>query len=110
MIQLAIALFALRPGFGAAEGWIVLTGAEIKTALEARKLKYGNDWRDFRALGRTLYNAGRDRRGYWNVRDDQYCGMWRPTGIWACNALERQGDRLRFVGESGDVPEAIYAD
>ena len=90
--------------------WQVLDGPGIRAALEGRKLAYENAWQDFRASGRTLYNAGRDSWGYWRVEDDRYCSMWPPSDLWACYRLERKGARIRFVGDTGDITEAVYAD
>ncbi|NRB02249.1 MAG: hypothetical protein HRU30_03200 [Rhodobacteraceae bacterium] len=104
------ALLLLMPGAVLAEDWTKLTGAEVHAALEGRTLQYKNAWQDFRASGRTLYNAGRDSWGYWGVRDDQYCSMWPPSDIWACYDLERSGDKLRFVGDHNDITEAVYRD
>lgn len=91
--------------------WVALRGEAIRTALEGRTLHYGTAWQDFRASGRTLYNAGRDSWGYWRVEDDSYCSQWPPSDLWACYGVEVRGDKLRFVGQSpGDITEGTYAD
>ncbi|KIC08306.1 hypothetical protein RA19_20240 [Leisingera sp. ANG-M1] len=91
--------------------WRVLNGEEVQAALEGRKLVYGNGaWQEFRASGRTLYNAGRDSWGYWGVRDGKYCSTWPPSDLWACYALESDGAALRFVGDGGDVTTGRYAE
>ena len=110
MKHFALVLAILMPLSAAADEWTPMTGAEIKTALEGRKLQYANAWQDFRASGRTLYNAGRDDWGYWNVRGDQYCSMWPPSDLWACFDMEKSGEKLRFVGQNNDITEAVYAD
>ena len=102
------ALFALLPCAALAEEWAPLTGPEIREALEGRKLEYANAWQDFRASGRTLYNAGRDSWGYWRVEDDKYCSQWPPQDLWACYTMDRKGDKLRFVGNGDDITEAHY--
>ena len=94
----------------AAEEWRGLDGAEIAAALTDRVLVYDDAQQDFRASGRTLYNAGQDSWGYWNVRGDQYCSMWPPSDLWACFDLEAKGEMLRFVGQSDDITEAVYKD
>lgn len=103
-------MMALLAAPVAAEGWEPLRGDEIRAALEGRKLQYANAWQDFRSSGRTLYNAGKDSWGYWRVEGDQYCSMWPPQDLWSCYKLDRQGDRLRFVGDRDDVTEATYFD
>lgn len=95
---------------GAQDGWTRLSGDEVRAALTDRKLTYANAWQDFRASGRTLYNAGRDSWGYWRVQGDQYCSQWPPSDLWACYHLDQQGERLRFVGTGDDITEAVYAD
>lgn len=106
----ALGLAFLLPLAAGADTWEPLTGDEVRTALEGRTLVYANAWQDFRASGRTLYNAGADSWGYWRVQGDQYCSQWPPSDLWACYGLERLGDRLRFVGAGDDITEAIYAD
>ncbi len=103
-------ILSLTAGLSHAEGWRPLPGDEIRTALEGRKLQYANAWQDFRASGRTLYNAGQDSWGYWRIEDDRYCSQWPPSDLWACYGLEQKGDLLRFVGNGDDITEARYAD
>ncbi|MEM6564247.1 MAG: hypothetical protein AAF665_07370 [Pseudomonadota bacterium] len=102
------ALFA-QPAV-AAEVWQDLNGAQIAEALTGRTLQYQGAWQDFRASGRTLYNAGQDSWGYWNVRGDQYCSQWPPSDLWACYTMARKGDFLRFIDSSGSVMDGKYAD
>lgn len=91
--------------------WQAMSGAEITQALMGRTLQYDTAWQDFRASGKTLYNAGRDSWGYWRVEGDQYCSLWPPQDLWACYDMERAGDKLRFIGSSADdVTEAAYRD
>lgn len=95
----------------AAEEWMPMTGEEIRIALTGRTLVYPDTTQDFRESGRTLYvHKGRESWGYWRVEDDQYCSQWPPNDLWACYAMDRRGDTLRFVGERDDITEAIYAD
>ena len=94
-----------------AADWRVLSGEEVQAALEGRKLVYGSGaWQEFRASGRTLYNAGQDSWGYWGVRDGRYCSTWPPSDLWACYVLESDGEELRFTGKSGDATTGRYAD
>jgi len=93
-----------------AEEWVAMSGDEIQDALTDRRLAYANAWQEFRASGRTLYNAGEDSWGYWAVQGNQYCSLWPPSDLWACYTMDRQGQKLRFVGQHGDITEAIYAD
>lgn len=110
MRRFALAALLLMAMPVSAGEWATLTGDEIRAALTDRKLQYRNAWQEFRASGRTLYNAGEDSWGYWRVEDDRYCSMWPPSDLWACYALERNGDSLRFVGERDDIADAVYAD
>lgn len=103
-------IFCLLAGAAAAETWQSMTGDEIRAALEGRVLAYDSARQEFRRSGRTLYNAGRDSWGYWRIAGDRYCSQWPPQDLWACYLLERKGDRLRFIGENGDVTEGRYAD
>ncbi|WP_051357884.1 hypothetical protein [Leisingera caerulea] len=91
--------------------WRVLTGDEVRAALEERRLVYGTGaWQDFSASGRTLYNAGHESWGYWGVRDGKYCSAWPPSDLWACYALESDGEAIRFVGGAGEVTTGRYAE
>lgn len=112
MIRFAICLSAGLglPCAAATEeaAWVRLSGAEITQALTGKVLEYGKKWQDFRASGRTLYFAGQESWGYWAVRGDQYCSMWPPSDLWACYDMMRHEDRLRFVGQNGDVTEGGY--
>ena len=110
MRALTAILVVIWPACAMAEEWVALTGDEIRGALTDRKLVYANAWQDFRASGRTLYNAGADSWGYWQVRGDQYCSQWPPSDLWACYDMARSGERLRFIGQGGDTTEAAYAE
>ncbi|MBE1282456.1 MAG: hypothetical protein GJ676_04015 [Rhodobacteraceae bacterium] len=102
---------AALSGTAQAEAWRSLDGAAIQTALEGRKLTYDSGaWQDFRASGRTLYNAGQDSWGNWGVRGDQYCSQWPPNNLWACYEVEGSENGVRFIGESGDVTRGTYSD
>ena len=86
-------------------GWERLDDAGIRAALAGQRLVYAEAWQEFRTSGRTLYNAGRDTWGYWEARGGQYCSQWPPADGWACYDVARDGARVRFIGESGDVTE-----
>ncbi|MCT4555674.1 MAG: hypothetical protein N4A53_13380 [Pelagimonas sp.] len=92
-----------------AEDWQALADAEIRSALADQRLTYGSAWQEFYASGRTLYNAEQDSWGDWAARGDQYCSQWPPAGGWACYDVLRLGDRIRFVGDSGDVTDGVLA-
>ena len=110
MRRFALMLALLAPP-ALAEGWVPMSGEEITQALTGRTLAYPDTTQDFRASGRTLYiHKGRESWGYWRVENDRYCSQWPPNDLWACYAMDRQGDRLRFVGERDDITEADYAD
>ncbi|MBW4708498.1 hypothetical protein KX928_11960 [Roseobacter sp. YSTF-M11] len=110
MRALMTAALAICPFVVSADAWKPLTGEEIRSALTDRKLQYANASQDFRASGRTLYNAGADSWGNWRVAGDQYCSQWPPSDLWACYDMARAGDRLRFIGQGDDITDAVYAD
>ncbi|WP_298921390.1 hypothetical protein [uncultured Roseobacter sp.] len=110
MKSLMAAMLIFCPVLAGAEEWTALSGDQIKTVLTDRKLQYATAWQDFRASGRTLYNAGADSWGYWRVQQDQYCSQWPPSDLWACYDMAQSGDRLRFIGQGGDITDAEYAD
>ncbi|AHD02995.1 hypothetical protein METH_08040 [Leisingera methylohalidivorans DSM 14336] len=57
----------------AAPEWRALSEDDAQAALKGRELVYGSSaWQEFRTSGRTVCNAGRDSRGYWDVRDGKY--------------------------------------
>ena len=96
---------ALLAGGAQADDWAPMSGKDIELALTGQVVRYETAWQDFRASGRTLYNAGRDSWGYWAVRGDQYCSMWPPSDLWACYDMTRAGNRVRFIDSSGAVTE-----
>lgn len=95
-----------------ADDWTALDDAGITAALTGHKLNYGSATQDFRASGRTLYDAGRPSWGYWAARGNQYCSQWPPADGWACYDVELSGDgnALRFEGESGHVTTGDFID
>ena len=95
-----------------AEAWQSLSGEAIRDALSERRLTYESAWQDFRASGRTLYNAGQDSWGTWTVRGDQYCSQWPPSDLWACYdvAISADGARIRFTSDGNDVSIGTYKD
>lgn len=117
LIPVSILALILAPlaAFAGDTDWQVLHGEQLRAALEGRTLVYTSGaWQEFRATGRTLYNAGEDSWGYWRIQGDQYCSQWPPSDLWACYDLQASGGQasgggLRFVGASGEVTEAGYA-
>ena len=109
MRVMVLVLTVLMPLQGVAQGypWVTLSGSEIEKILTDQTVDYAEAWQDFRASGRTLYNAGRDSWGYWDVRGDEYCSMWQPSDLWACYSMARSGDVVRFIGEAGDVTDGV---
>jgi len=104
-------ILALVSGVAKAQDWQALDGQGVRSALEGRALSYASGaTQDFRASGRTLYNAGRDSWGYWRVQGKQYCSQWPPSDLWACYDLlvSHDGASVRFVGSFGDVSDGQY--
>ena len=87
------------------EDWRKLSGPEITDALIGLTLEYDNAWQDFRASGKTLYNAVADSWGNWRVESDQYCRQWPPRDLWDCYWVLRAGDHIRFTGKHGDITD-----
>lgn len=112
MKRIAICVgLAVAPMTVLANNWQLLSGEAALAALEDRKLVYDNGaWQEFRASGRTLYNAGEDSWGYWAIRDGQYCSQWPPADLWACYDLSTDGAVIRFTGAAGDVTDGRYAE
>ena len=90
------------------ETWVALDDAGISKALVGRTLEYANAWQDFRASGKTLYNAGSDSWGNWRVEADHYCSQWPPRDLWDCYKVEQSGDQIKFIGRHGDETIGTY--
>jgi len=87
------------------KGWQELNGVEIEKVLTGITLDYAFTWQDFRASGKTLYNAGADSWGNWRVEGNQYCSQWPPRDLWDCYWVLRAGDHIRFTGKHGDITD-----
>ena len=105
-----LALCAALPAWG--EDWQPLDATGIAKALTGRKLAYESAWQDFRASGKTLYNAGADSWGTWAIRGDRYCSQWPPSATWACYHVDasEDGTAVRFRGENGDITVGRFAE
>ena len=106
MMRLALGVLGLLAGPVLAErSGAVLAGDEISATLTGARLTYaGGAWQEFLPSGRTLYNAGSDSWGYWEVSGDHYCSQWPPADGWACYEVSRGADgEIGFRGESGHV-------
>ncbi|MGI9389330.1 MAG: hypothetical protein ACR2O1_04660 [Boseongicola sp.] len=96
----------------AAQDWRVLEEGEIRETLLGQTVDYAAAWQDFRANGRTLYNAGADSWGAWDVQNGQYCSQWPPNSAWSCYSvdLNADGSAVRFRGEGNDVSIGRFRD
>jgi len=91
---------------------------DAREALVDRKLSYENGaWQEFLTSGRTLYNAGSDSWGYWELHEDtgsaaRYCSQWPPNGDWDCYDLCRTSgpERIHFLDDYGNSSVGTYAD
>ena len=112
MRRIAIIAMALTPALAGAEAWQRVTSeAEVRAALQDRRVQYDSGaWQEFRASGKTLYNAGQDSWGNWRAQGAQYCSEWPPTGGWACYDLDVTETAVRFVGPGGDITTGVYAE
>ena len=108
MRRIALILM-LCPAIASGGDWQVLRGDAVLAALKDRRVFYESGaWQSFNGSGRTLYNAGQDSWGYWRVQGDQYCSMWPPSDIWACYDFARAGNKIRFIGASGEMTDGRY--
>ncbi len=87
-MRISLLVLAVCSGPAAAEDWAPLDQDAIWQALSDHTLDYDNAWQEFRASGRTLYNAGADSWGRWAARGDQYCSQWPPSDAWVCYDVE----------------------
>jgi len=108
MIKTGVVVVALATCAVPAQAWERLDDDGIRVALTGARLAYDTAWQEFRASGRTLYNAGHDSWGYWTARGDKYCSQWPPADGWDCYDVERDGDRLRFIGSTGHITEGRF--
>ena len=99
------AVVALLASPATAEDWQALDSAGIRDVLTDRQVTYEGAWQRFYVSGRTLYNAGQDSWGTWDVRNDQYCSQWPPNSAWACYDVDISADgaEVRFRGFGDDV-------
>ena len=67
MRQFLSAMIILAALPAAASDWQVLNGEDIRDVLTGRIVDYEAAWQDFRASGQTLYHAGADSWGTWDV-------------------------------------------
>jgi hypothetical protein len=102
-----LAIAAMCPGIVWAEDWVAMAGAEIPPVLTEWLIKYEAASQRFYPSGRTLYDAGQESWGSWEVRGDQYCSQWPPAGGWACYDMfmDTKAGEVRFVGESGALSD-----
>ena len=110
MRQFLSALFILVALPAEADDWLVLKGEEIRDTLSDRTVDYEAAWQDFRADSRTLYNAGADSWGNWDIRNNQYCSQWPPNSAWTCYDvdLNADGTAARFRGTGEDISVGMF--
>ncbi|KPA22313.1 hypothetical protein shim_05910 [Shimia sp. SK013] len=104
-IAVGIGVFVLAAGSVSAAEWQVLSGEEISAMLTDKSAAYDGATQVFYASGRTLYTAGADSWGYWQVRGNQYCSQWPPSGLWDCYGVLVQGQQVRFVAADGSFSD-----
>ena len=108
---MALVLTAAAPAW--AENWQVLDQDGGVAALTDRALIYeGGETQDFRPSGRTLYNAGANSWGYWEIRDGRYCSQWPPSDAWDCYELSisQDGQSIRFLDDWDNEFIGTYTD
>ena len=98
----------LMAGPAIAQDWTAMTGDQIQTALEDRRLHYADATQVFYKGGRTLYDGGGPSWGNWAVRGDQYCSQWQPGNGWECYDIQASGGAVRFLDGNGNVTEGRY--
>lgn len=81
-----------------------LDGAAITAALSGQALHFDDGAaQSFKADGETVYTMGKESIGHWQVQGDRYCSVWPPSDHWACYAVSREGDSIRFTAEDGSA-------
>ena len=109
-MRLVLAL-AICPGLALAQGWERLDDDAIRSALGDRVLVYDAYTQQyFGKAGDTRYITDRAADGRWDVRGGQYCSQWPPSDTWACYDVERDGNRVRFIGSDRSVSEGVFAE
>ena len=108
LVAALLGLFAAALMAGDDDNWRPLDAREIANALTGATLEYESAWQDFRASGKTLYNAGADSWGYWRAQDDQYCSQWPPRDLWDCYDVALNEDKVRFKSAYGDVSYGTF--
>lgn len=96
-----------------ASDWRALDQAGAVEVLTDRVLVYeGGKTQDFRASGRTLYDAGAPSWGYWEIREGRYCSQWPPSRDWDCYDLELSSDgaAVKFVDDWENESIGRYTD
>ena len=67
------------------------------------------------ADGSTVYNEGRDSKGFWKVENGRFYSQWPPSTHWASYTLT---DRIEdgkivgvtFTGERGDSFSGVFTE
>ena len=75
--------------------------------LNGATVRYANAVQTFEASGKTVYTTTRPSEGQWREQGGKYCSIWPPGNVWACFALEREGNKIRFLGEDGSVTDGV---
>jgi len=89
-----------------ADTWTAVQGSSIDALLSGRGVVYegaSQVEQVFHADGSTTYVQGRPSVGQWKVSETRYCSQWPPIDSWSCYflSIDESGERIRFVGESG---------
>ncbi len=75
---------------------------DVAGLLTGARIDYMGVGQLFMANGTTYYGPD---FGLWAVRDGRYCSVWPPETSWICYGVERDDDRIRFIGPDGAVTE-----
>jgi len=107
-IAMTFALTTALTGAVQAEGWVPMTGDDIRRELTNSQLSYGRNTQLFYDDGQTYYTDPRQPWGRWDVRGDMYCSVWPPSETWVCYEMYQHGtDEFRFVGQSGVATDGV---
>ncbi|WP_439154410.1 hypothetical protein [Yoonia sp.] len=89
------------------EGYVQMSGAEIRTALVGNSLDGTDSDGDYviyypsSSMMRIVYQ-GRTEAGVWRIRGDKYCRRWQTfgSGNERCVTMYRKGNQIDWVQDN----------
>ena len=92
------------------EVWYPISDTALLELLAGRTVVYDLDEQVFFENGRTRYRVFRDRWGWWEIQNGQYCSLWPPSEDWTCFGAETNAtrDKIRFTDPDGVIFEGQF--